>query len=199
VRRFALLLAAVVCSACVTSVPLGTAIGPGAPAAGRSSEKAGVVCGERLLAHVERGSAGAFSRRYELELGEPLCGALVRSVEGAYRAARREIAPHKGEYGRVIEFDLHESALHILPQPDGSTRVVYTASVVVARYGRDLQPLGRNAVTGRGLVETRALTGDVVRQAVESALQQIADGTSSLLVTRQEGPRLPGPGSSLAR
>ncbi|MGH7291597.1 MAG: hypothetical protein ACREJT_10335 [Myxococcota bacterium] len=147
---------------------------------------------EALLGHVERANASTvagFATTYELQLGAPLCNALTGSVEGSYRAAQRAVAPHTGQFGRVVKFDLQSSSLHILRQSRDSSRVVYTVSVVVERYGREMEQLSRNIVTANKLVDCRVVTDEVVREAVEGALQQVADDTWSLLVARLDGPR----------
>lgn len=149
------------------------------------------MCSERLLDHVERASSGVFAASYELELGEPLCSVLLRTVEATHRAAQRAlVAPLPGEYGRMVQLDLQTSSLHILPQGRGK-RVVYTLSVVVARYGRELQPLGRNVVTGHSLVDCPEVTDEIVRDTVEAALQEVVDQASSLLFAWHDGPRVP--------
>ena len=194
-RWLALLVAASCCTACVKPVVLSAAIQPGVSVADRSSEKAGVVCSPSLLGHVERARPSAlagYATAYEFELGEPLCNALFKSVEASYRAAQRATTPyHEGQYGRVIQFDLQNSSLSIVPQAKGSTRVAYTLSVVVERYGRDLRLMSRNVVTGNSLIDCKKVTDRVVKEAVEAALQQVADDASSLLVARLDGPRVP--------
>ncbi len=194
-RWLAHLLAASFCTGCVHPVVVSSAIQPRQTVSDRSSEKAGVVCSADLLGHVERsslGSLGGVPTRFEFELGEPLCNALFKSVAGSYRAAARATTPYyKGQYARVIQFDLQNSALSIVSRGRGAMRVAYTLSVVVERYGLDLKLLGRNAVTGNGLVDCRNVTDEVVRQAVEAALQQVADGATDLLVARLDGPRVP--------
>jgi hypothetical protein len=186
--RFAPILAALLCAACVRTIELGRAIEPKSPTAGRSSERAGVICTEKLLAHVARGS------HYALPLGEPLCDALFKSVENSYRAAERETKrPYPGEFGRVIEFDVQSSALDVRRQSDGAIRAIYSISVVVARYGRDLKPVSRQAVNGNGIVERRDGSDAVVRDAVEAALQELADRASTLLVAEADGPRVSTP------
>lgn len=195
ILRLAPIVATVLCAACVKPVALSTAIRPSEVPSQRSAEKAGVVCSPNLLGHVERSSLGMLRgvpTRFELELGEPLCNALFKSVEGTYRAAIRATAPyHRGQYARVIQFDLQNSSLSITPRDRGQVRIAYALSVVVERYGLDLKLLGRNAVTGNGLVDSQIVTDDVVRQAVEAALQQVADEATSLLVARLDGPRVP--------
>jgi len=194
-RWLAPIVVASLCAACVKPVTLSSAIQPSEAPAERSSEKAGVVCSPNLLGHVERsslGTLGGVPTRFELELGEPLCNALFKSVEGTYRAAIRATTPYyRGQYARVIQFDLQNSSLSITPRARGQMRVAYTLSVVVERYGLDLKLIGRNAVTGNGLVDTGTVTDDVVRQAVEAALQQVADEATNLLVARLDGPRVP--------
>jgi hypothetical protein len=97
-----------------------------------------------------------------------------------------------------VKFDLQNSALHIMRQGGDTSRVVYTVSVVVERYGGDLQRLSRNVVTANKLVDCREVTDEVVREAVEAALQQVADDTWSLLVARLDGPRHHGASSERA-
>jgi hypothetical protein len=194
-RRFASLVAALGLSACVKPVVLSGAIAPTLPVTERSSEKAGVVCSPELLEHVERAhpdSPAGFANAWEFELGEPLCNALFKSVESSFRAAKRATVPyHRGQYARVVQFELQNSALSIVPCENRTTRVAYTLSVVVERYGLDLKLESRNVVSGNGLVDTPKLTDAVVREAVEAALQQVANDTTSLLVARIDGPRIP--------
>jgi hypothetical protein len=194
-RCLAPILAAICCAGCVSSIDPSSAIRSRRAIADKSFEKAGVVCSPTLLGHVERASPSTpagFATTYEIELGEALCNALVSSAEGSYRTVQRATTPHKGQYDRVIEFDLARSSLSIAPHERGSSRVAYTVSVVVERYGRDLQPLGRTVAHGNSLVDCTQVTDRVVREAVEAALQQVADDASSLLVARLEGPRQRG-------
>lgn len=194
-RWLALLVATSLCTGCVHPVELNGAPQPSASTADRSSEKAGVVCSAELLGHVERAHPSTLvglATTYQFALGQPLCNALFKSVESSYRAALRASTPYyKGQYGRVVQFDLQNSSLAIVPQPNGSTRVTYTVSVIVERYGRDLQLQSRNVVTGNSLVDCRKLTDEVVQQVVEAALQEVADDATSLLVARIDGPRVP--------
>lgn len=181
VTAFALLVG----SACVQTVELSSAIEPARTDAGKSSEAAGVVCTPGLLGYRER------ARSYAFELGEPLCSALVKSVERTYRSAKRTDAPYKGQFGRVIQFYLQSSALDVRRQPDGSVRVAYSLGVAVETCGRDLQPSARKLVTGNAVVTRRdTRTAEVVKEAAEAALQQVADNTSRLLVTGIDGPRI---------
>jgi len=169
----------------VKTVDLSRDIQPSRPIPARSSEKAGVVCSENLLGHVERASY------YKLALGEPLCAALLKSVEGSYRSAQRSAKPYAGEFGRVVQFDLVTSSLDIQKRSDGSIRVACSITVTVERYGRDLKRTSRQAVSGNAFVERRDATDVIVREAVEAALQQVADEASSLLVAGLDGPRIP--------
>jgi hypothetical protein len=193
--RRALLLTAALCAGCVKPIELGSPIEPRVELpASKSSEKAGVICGEGLLGHVERArpdTLGGFATTYELELGEPLCALLLRSVESSYRAAHRaSMMPVRGQYGRIVRFDLQKSSLTIEPRPDGSMRVAYTISVVVERFGRELERLGTNVVSANRLIGCDEVTDEIVQRAVESALQEISDDASALLLARLDGPRV---------
>src|SRR5262245_19705233 len=103
-RRLALLAALVTgpiaLTACMRTVELRSTIEPAPAGVGRSSEAAGVVCTPGLLSYREK------SGFYAFELGEPLCSALVRSVEASYRSAQRADKPYKGQFARVIQFYL---------------------------------------------------------------------------------------------
>jgi hypothetical protein len=187
-RRVASILAAGCCAACMTTVELRSTIAPAAPGSQKSSEAAGVVCSPGLLAHVEH------AQFYAFELGEPLCSALTKSVESSYRSAQRVEQPVEGQFGRVIEFYLASSALSVRHLRDGSTRVIYSVGVAVESRGRDLRPKTRKLVTGMGdVTRNDSSTAEVVREAAEAALQEVANGTSSLLVAGLEGPRLHAP------
>lgn len=184
--RARLLVFAVIClSACVKTVELRETIAPAASSAGRSSEAAGVVCEPGLLTYVERASFHKFA------LGEPLCSALTRSVEQAYRSAQRSEAPYKGQYSRVIRFYLHSSALDVRRMPDGAIRAAYNVGVAVETCGRDLAPQARKLVTGNAVVTRKDEgSGAIVEEAAEAALQQVADNTARLLSAGIDGPRV---------
>src|SRR5262245_12839655 len=144
-RRLALLGVVLSLTACVKTVEL-RPVEPKPTGAGRSSEAAGVVCAPGLLAYVERASFHKFA------LGEPLCAALTKSVERTYRSAARTDKPYKGQYGRVIQFYLHSSALDVRRMPDDSIRAIYSVGVAVESCGRDLEPEARKLVTGSAVV-----------------------------------------------
>lgn len=180
-----LVLAALGLSACVRTVELSSAIEPARLGAGKSSEAAGVVCTPGLLSYRERAGFYAF------DLGEPLCRALVRSAEAGYRSAQRVDKPYKGQFGRVIQLYLQRSALDVRSLPDGSVRVSYSVGVAVESCGRDLQPRARKLVTGSAVVTRRdSATSEVVKEAAEAAVQQVADDIARLLVAGLDGPRI---------
>jgi len=188
-RLAALLTGSISLTACVKTVELRSSIEPAPTGAGRSSESAGVVCTPGLLSYREK------SGFYAFELGEPLCGALVRSVEASYRSAQRADKPYKGQYGRVIQFYLHRSALDVRRMPDGAVRVSYSVGVAVETCGgRDLQPRARKLVTGNAVITRKdASKAEVVKEAAEAAVQQVADDTLRLLVAGLDGPRIEAP------
>jgi hypothetical protein len=192
-RWIALVATAALCTACVTAVELSPAIAPSASPPDRSSEAAAVVCAPDLLAHVER------AQGYEVAVGEPLCSALQRSVEGTYRKAERVAAPYKGQFGRVVRFYLTSSALSVRRQPDGELRATYSVGVAVETCGRDLKPTTRKLVTGTGIVSRDARGAALVKEAAEAALQQLADNMERLLVAGLDGPRVRAPDSERAQ
>jgi hypothetical protein len=184
-RVISILLASIICSACATTVELSSALQPPRPEAARSSEAAAVVCSPELLAHVER------ARMYKFELGEPLCSALVRSVEASYRSAERNDKPTKGQYSRVVHFYLQDSALDVKRLPNGSVRVAYSVGVAVETCGRDLKPETRKLVRGDAVITRRdAKAAELVKETAEAALVQVAGNASQLLVGEVDGPRL---------
>ena len=192
-RSLAPILAAVCLAGCMRSVELSQSIQPSVSLPDKLSERAGVVCTDGLLTHVERGGA------YKLELGEPLCAALVRSVEATYRSAQRTTRPpYKGEFPRVIRFDLASSTLGVERMGGGVVRVTCSISVVVQRIGRDLKPISSQAALGNALVERKDKADVLVREAAEAALQQVADNASTLLVAGLGEPRQHGTGTPAA-
>jgi len=190
-RALALLAAVVLLNGCATTVQLSYAIAPAQPGSAKSPEAAGVVCSPELLARVER------ARFHKFAVGEPLCGALAKSVEATYRSAQRVENPYKGQYGRVIQFYLQDSALDVRRTPDGSLRVVYSVRVAVETRGRDLRPNTRKLVSGMAVVARRdADTAELVKETAEAALLQLADNTARLLVADLDGPRVRGSASA---
>ena len=184
-RRIALLAAASVCTACVTAVDVRQTIAPSSVPESKSAEAAAVVCAADLLAHVERAEG------YEIALGEPLCSALQRSADSAYRSTERVAAPYKGQFGRVVRFYLTSSALGLRSMPDGSLRASYSVGIAVETCGRDLRPTTRKLVTGTGIVVRADASGaELAKEATEAALQQLADNAAHLLVSGIEGPRV---------
>jgi hypothetical protein len=190
-RAFALLVAVALLTGCATTVQLSDAIAPAPAGLARSPEAAGVVCSPELLARVER------ARFHKFALGEPLCSALAKSVEATYRSAQRVEKPYKGQYGRVVQFYLQDSALDVGRTPDGSLRAVYSVRVAVETRGRDLRPSTRKLVTGMAVVARRDVkTAELVKETAEAALQQLADNTARLLVAGLDGPRVRGSASA---
>lgn len=187
-RRFALLLsAAFLLGACVRPIELSSALGPSHSLGDKSTERAGVLCTDALLTHIEKASY------FAVELGEPLCGALFRSVEGSYRAAQRTTRqPYAGEFGRVVRFDLQSSTIAVEQRAGGNVRVTCALSVVVERFGRDMKRLGTQAATGHASVESADAKETVIREAVEAAVGQVADDASRLLYASLDGPRQRG-------
>ncbi len=166
------------------------AISPSRSVPDKSSEKAGVMCSDALLSHVARASY------FKLELGEPLCGALFRSVQGTYRTAERaERQPYTGEFGRVIRFDIQSSTIALAETRDGSYRVTCALSVVVERFGRDMKRLSSQAATGHAVVERDDAKELVIRDCAEAAVQNVADDATALLVAGLDGPRQHGTSS----
>ena len=171
-------------SACVESIDVSREIGPSQPAAERSSERVGVLCSEDLLA----GSVQAAI--FKVDFGEPLCAATVRSAEASFRAAERaRTAPFPGQYARLIGFDLQSSALTIEHGDAGAIRATCSLTVTLQRYGKDLRRLGARNISGYARVEHKGEPEALVREAVETAIQQVADDAQTLLVAGIDGPR----------
>jgi len=179
-----LALAILLLTACVETLDVSHSIAPSRPASEKSAERVGVLCSEDLLA----GSVQAAI--FKVEFGEPLCAASVRSVEASFRAAERSPAmPFVGQYGRVIGFDLQSSALTIEHGEAGAIRATCALTVTVQRYGKDLRRVGARAVSGYAQVEHKGEPEALVREAVEAAIQQIADDAQTLLLAGTDGPR----------
>jgi hypothetical protein len=170
--------------ACVETIDVSHAIGPSQPASEKSSERVGVLCSEDLLA----GSVQAAI--FKVDFGEPLCAAAVRSAEASFRAAERaKAAPFPGQYARLIGFDLQSSVLTIEHTDAGAIRATCSLSVTLQRYGKDLRRVGARNVHGYASVEHKGEPEALVREAVEAAIQQLADDAQTLLVAGIDGPR----------
>ena len=182
-----LLVAAAAATGCITTVDVSRTVEPSSAPADRSSEKAGVVCTHKLLDSVAR--ASYYELDYEARIGDALCSSLQKSVEGTYRSAERTVDPYRGQFGRVVKFDLRGVTLDV-QKHDGLTRVACSISVVVEHFGRDMQRQSTKGVSGNGFVERHDATDAVMRDAIETALQQVVDNASSLLVAGIDGPRI---------
>jgi len=166
---------------CVQTVALQGELHPANPIPNKSVEAVGVVCTEDLLSHRAHGWNGLVA--YQLEVGQSLCSGLVEATKGAYRAASTSIEPYKGQYARVIKYDLARSTLGFESLPDGSTRVSYGVEVVVAKYDRDLRFESRNVVSGNALVDGNSCSrAECVQKATAAALQEVVDKTTGFLV-----------------
>ena len=189
-----LLAAALACAAlaCVQTVALNPLIQPSALVAHKQPLLAAVVCSPDLTGFVEQAKPSARSGatiRYRIpSMGETLCDALTRSVGSYYDTVTRpEHAPARGEFDRIVKFDLHASDLDIQEQDDGwagtTQRVAYRVSVSIEGYDEHLSLINRSLVTGNGLVTRRGSPLQaVVRDAVEMAVQELADNASNLLI-----------------
>jgi hypothetical protein len=168
-------------AACVQTVPLTGELHATSPIPNKSVEAVGVVCSEGLLSHTARGRSGLFA--YQLPLGQSLCSGLIDATRGAYRSAESAVEPYKGQFARVIKYDLARSSLDFESQPDGSTRVAYGVEVVVEKYGRDLRLESRNVLAGNALVDGNSGTrSECVERAAAGALQEVVDKTTGFLV-----------------
>lgn len=198
-RYSGLLLCALLCTGCVKTIVLNSMIQPNGFIADKSSDGAGVVCSQGLLSHTEQTNPSTqvgSAITYEFALGEPLCAALVRSVEVSYRTATRTQSPSRGQFGRLVKFDLQSTAFDIQLTDNGwggiTSRVSFTVSVAVEGYGPDMRLLNRSVLSGTSIVTRRGVDTDkVVKEAAEAALQQLADNTSNALVAGLAEPRPP--------
>jgi hypothetical protein len=180
-RRYASLLATLTLAGCVQTVALNGQLRPANAVPNKSVEAVGVVCNEGLLSHVARGRSGLFV--FEFPVGQSLCSGLVEATRGAYRSAETSVEPYKGQFARVIRYDLARSSLDFESQPDGSTRVAYGVEVIVEKYSRDLRLQSRNVVAGNALVDGNSGTREeCVERAASAALQEVVDKTTGFLV-----------------
>ncbi|HTO06832.1 MAG TPA: hypothetical protein VMR86_07210 [Myxococcota bacterium] len=188
-RNSTLALAALALSGCVQTVAVNGELQPKNAIPDKSVEAVGVVCSPALLSHTAHGRSWLVA--YELPLGQSLCRGLVEATRGAYRSAESSVEPYKGQYARVIKYDLARSSLDFESQPDGSRRVAYGVEVVVEKYSRDLRLQSRNVVAGNALVDGNSGTREeCVQRAAAAALQEVVDKTTGFLVAGLgDGPR----------
>ena len=180
-RRYLSLLVSLGLAGCVQTVPLTGDLHPAKPLRNKSVEAVGVVCSAGLLSHTAHGRSGLFA--YEAPVGQSLCSGLIEATRGAYRSAETSIEPFKGQFARVIKYDLARSSLDFESQPDGSTRVTYGVEVVVEKYSRDLRLQSRNVLAGNALVDGNSGTREeCVQRAAAAALQEVVDKTTGFLV-----------------
>jgi hypothetical protein len=180
-RRYAGLLASLALVGCVETVALNGELHPANAIPNKSVEAVGVVCSEGLLSHAARGRSGLVA--WQVPAGQSLCAGLVEATRGAYRSAETSIEPYKGQFARVIKYDLARSSLDFESQPDGSRRVAYGVEVIVEKYSRDLRLQSRNVVAGNALVDGNSGTREeCVQRAAAAALQEVVDKTTGFLV-----------------
>jgi hypothetical protein len=196
-----LLAAALACSAlaCVQTVALNPLLQPNASVSHKQPLAVAVVCSPRLAGFGEQASPSTQKGgliTYEIpELGETLCDTLTRSVGVYYdTVVRPDHGPRQGDYDRTVKFDLQNSDLDIQVEDNGwsgtTNRVTYTVSVSIEGHDRAGALVNRSVITGIGILSRRgSSTRDVVRDAVEMAVQQLADNASSLLVAGLAEPR----------
>ena len=189
-----LLAAALACAAlgCVQTVTLDPLIQPNAFVSHKQPLAAAVVCSPGLASFVEQANPSTRSGAmisYEIpSMGETLCDTLTRSVGVYYDTVTRpEHQPRRGEFDRLVKFDLQNSDLDIQVQDNGwagtTQRVTYTVSISIEGYDERMSLINRSVITGNGIISRRGSpTRDVVRDAVELALQQLADNASNLLL-----------------
>ena len=175
------LLVGLVCSGCVQTVALQGDVHPANTLKNPSVEAVGVVCSESLLGNTTTGQKGV--NLYKVQVGQSLCSALLDATRGAYRSAQTSLEPYKGQFARVIKYDLARSSLDFESQPDGSHKVVYGVEVVVEKYNRDLRFQSRNVLVGNALVDAESGTREEqIQQATQTALQEVTDKTASFLI-----------------
>jgi hypothetical protein len=181
-RTLTSLLVGLVCSGCVQTVALQGDVHPANPLQNPSVEAVGVVCSESLLSNTTTGQKGV--SLYKVQVGQSLCSALLDATRGAYRSAQTSLEPYKGQFARVIKYDLARSSLDFETQADGSQKVVAGLEVVVERYNRDLRFQSRNVLVGNALVdaENGGTREEQIQQATQAALQEVTDKTASFLI-----------------
>jgi len=190
---------ALAAAGCVQTVALNPLIQPNAFVSHKQPQSVAVVCSPGLESFVEQANPSTQSGAmvtYEIPgLGETLCDTLTRSVAVNYHSVTRpDSNPQRGQFDRIVKFDLQNSDLDIQVQDNGwsgtTNRVTYTVSVSIEGYDHDMSLVNRSVITGNGILSRRgSSTQDVVKDAVEMALQQLADNASNLLVAGLAEPR----------
>ena len=183
------LVIAITLPACVEHLSLNPLLHPRAQVQEKLPLHAAVVCSPKLLGLQERAKAGSESPvTFQVALGETLCDTLGRSVAVYYQAVTRlRSAPGRGQFDRTLRFDLKDSDLEVQVQDHGwgrlTNRATYRVSVSIQAFDGRMKRVNRTVVTGYG---TRSRGGAdaerVVREAMQTAVQELIDHTSNLLV-----------------
>ncbi len=183
---------ALAAAGCVQTVAVNPLIQPNTFVSQKQPHSVAVVCSPGLESFVEQANPSTQSGAlisYEIPgLGETLCATLTRSVGVYYDTVTRpDSEPQRGQFDRIVRFDLQNSDLDIQVQDNGwagtTNRVTYTVSVSIESYDQRMSLVNRSVITGNGILSRRgSSTQEVVKDAVEMAVQQLADNASNLLV-----------------
>ncbi len=190
---------ALAAAGCVQTVAVNPLIQPNTFVSQKQPHSVAVVCSPGLESFVEQANPSTQSGAlisYEIPgLGETLCATLTRSVGVYYDTVTRpDSEPQRGQFDRIVRFDLQNSDLDIQVQDNGwagtTNRVTYTVSVSIESYDQRMSLVNRSVITGNGILSRRgSSTQEVVKDAVEMAVQQLADNASNLLVAGLAEPR----------
>ena len=189
---------AITLPACVEHLALNPLLHPRAEVEEKLPLHAAVVCSPKLLGLQEQAKAGSASPvTFQVALGETLCDTLGRSVAVYYQAVTRlRSEPGRGEFDRVLKFDLKDSDLDVQVQDHGwgrlTNQATYRVSVSIQAFDARMKRVNRTVVSGYG---TRSRGGaaaeQVVHEAMQTAVQQLIDHTSNLLVAGLAEPHKP--------
>ena len=188
-HRLAAMVIAITLPGCVEHVALNPWLQPAAQVDEKLPLHAAVVCSPKLLGLQEQAQAGNESPvTYQVPIGETLCDTLGRSVAVYYQAVTRQRSrPARGDFDRVLVFDVKDSDLEVVVHDGGfgrrSNQATYRVSVSIDAFDGRMRRVNRTVVTGYGTRSRGGATGkQVVREAMQTAVQQILDHTAKLLI-----------------
>jgi len=177
---------------CSHNVMLNPNIQPNAFSSTKSPSSVGVIFSDELKNHVETVNPSSYSgsaHTYNFEIGKPLSGALLRSVQIAYQDVLEVNTLESSEkFDKILKFTLQQSNMDIYFQEGFFTpnaKANCTLSIGIEAYdGKSNELLQMTTINGSGFSSkaTDAFNANKsFAQAVETSIQQITDTVANLL------------------
>ena len=200
-RAFLLCIAAAA-TACAHQITVNPNMHPNSFSGSKWPLSVAVICSPRLQQMTLSASPSTqlcAAHTFNFDMGESLCQALIRSVEGGYQkvTVASSVAEARGVH-RVIKFSLMQNNVDVQFQEGfftATAKINHHLTVSIESYdARTRSLIGKYTVNGAGFGSRKAGCANssalaLFREAVEDSMQQAVDQAANLAVSGSLEPR----------